>query len=94
MHTDYAQSLFEAIPESAILLDKTGRVVDWNQNATALFGYHKKEVLGKSINLIYQQNHPFPKIIQDILPQQKNGRQKRAMYVKMASKGSAKLLSV
>ena len=71
MHTDYAQSLFEAIPDSAILLDKMGRIVDWNQGATALFGYHKKEILGKSINLIYQQNHPFPKIIQETLPHQK-----------------------
>jgi two-component system sensor kinase FixL len=63
--------MFDAIPESAVLLDKAGRIVDWNQGATSLFGYYKKEVLGKSLNLIYQQNHPFPKIIQETLPQQK-----------------------
>lgn len=71
MHTDFVQSLFEAIPDSAILIDKMGRIVEWNQGATALFGYHKKEALGKSINLIYQQNYPFPKIIQESLPHQK-----------------------
>lgn len=68
---DDMHALFEAISDSAILLDKTGRIVDWNQGATSLFGYPKKEVLGRSINLIYQQNYPFPKIIQETLPQQK-----------------------
>ncbi|MHB1949524.1 MAG: PAS domain-containing sensor histidine kinase [Gammaproteobacteria bacterium] len=68
---EYSQALFEAIIDSAVLLDKTGRIVDWNQGATSLFGYPKKEVLGRSLNLIYQQNHPFPKIIQEVLPQQK-----------------------
>lgn len=71
MHLDYAQSLFDAIPDSAVLVDRAGRIVDWNQGATALFGYPKKEVLGKSLNLIYQQNLPFPKIIQETLPIQK-----------------------
>jgi PAS domain S-box-containing protein len=71
MHTDYAQALFEAIAESAVLLDKAGRIIDWNPGATALFGYSKKEVLGKSINMIYQQHYPFHKIIHDTLPQQK-----------------------
>lgn len=71
MNTDTMQALFDAIPESAVLLDKAGRIIDWNQGATSLFGYYKKEVVGKSLNLIYQQNHPFPKIIQETLPQQK-----------------------
>ncbi len=68
---DDVHSLFEAITDSAVLLDKAGRIVDWNQGATALFGYPKKDVLGRSLNLIYRQNHPFPKIIQDTLTQQK-----------------------
>ena len=71
MYSDYSQALFEAIPDSGVLLDKNGRIIDWNQGATILFGYPKKEVLGKSLNVIYQQNHPFPKIIQETLPQQK-----------------------
>lgn len=71
MQPDFAQSLFDAIFESAVLVDKAGRIVDWNPGATSLFGYHKKEVLGKSINLIYEQHHPFPKIIHETLSQQK-----------------------
>ena len=63
MITDDMRSLFEAITDSAILLDKGGRIIDWNQGAVALFGYAKKEVIGRSLNLIYQQNYPFPKII-------------------------------
>lgn len=66
MITDDMRSLFEAIADSAVLLDKTGRIVDWNQGAVSLFGYSKKEVLGRSLNLIYQHNHPFPKIIQEL----------------------------
>jgi PAS domain S-box-containing protein len=71
MDMDDAHSLFEAIMDSAVLLDRSGRIVDWNQGAASLFGYHKKEVLGRSINLIYQQNYPFLKIIQETLPQSK-----------------------
>jgi len=64
-------SLFEAIRDSAIIIDRAGRIAEWNQGATALFGYPKKDVMGRSLNLIYQQNHPFPKIIQETLTQQK-----------------------
>ncbi len=58
--------LFESISDSAIMLDRAGRVVDWNRMATALFGYARKDMLGRSLNLLYSQNHPFPKIIQDL----------------------------
>src|SRR3990167_9316708 len=68
---DEMHALFEAMTDSAVLLDKAGRIVDWNQGATTLFGYPKKEVLGRSLNLIYHQNYPFPKIIQETLSQQK-----------------------
>ena len=71
MNSSDARFLFEAMTDSAVLLDKTGRIVDWNQGATALFGYSRKEVLGRSVNLIYSQSHPFQKIIQETLPQQK-----------------------
>ncbi len=93
MHTDYTQSLFEAIHDSAVLLDKTGRVVDWNQGATALFGYPKKEVLGKSINLIYEPHHPFPDIIQE-LPQQKKWFAETGFVRKNGVKGFCKTAAV
>ncbi|EKD55238.1 MAG: PAS/PAC sensor signal transduction histidine kinase [uncultured bacterium] len=68
---DDMHALFEALTDSAVLLDKAGRIVDWNPGAAALFGYPKKEVIGRSLNLIYHQNYPFPKIIQETLTQQK-----------------------
>lgn len=90
MNTEYSQALFEAIAESAVLLDKTGRIIDWNQGATSLFGYPKKEVLGRSVNLIYHQNHPFPKIIQEILPHQKKWIEETAFVRKNGIKGICK----
>jgi PAS domain S-box-containing protein len=50
---EYAQSLFEAISDSAVLLDKSGRVLDWNNGAATLFGYSKKDAIGKPINFIF-----------------------------------------
>lgn len=97
MNTDPTQALFDAIPDSAVLLDKAGRIIDWNPAATSLFGYYKKEVLGKSLNLIYQQNHPFPKIIQETLAQQKKWvaetRYIRKNGIKGVCKTSACLIS-
>ncbi len=90
MNMDYSQALFEAIADSAVLLDKTGRIIDWNQGAVSLFGYPKKEVLNRSINLIYQQNHPFPKIIQEILPSQKKWIEETGFIRKNGIKGFCK----
>jgi PAS domain S-box-containing protein len=90
METDYAHSLFEAMMDSAILLDKAGRIVDWNQNATSLFGYSKKEVIGRSVNLIYAHSHPFPKIIQEVLPQQKKWSEETRFVRKNGTKGFCK----
>lgn len=71
MTTRDIHSLFDAIRDSAVVIDRAGRIVEWNHGASLLFGYPKREVTGRSLNLIYQQNHPFPKIIQETLPQQK-----------------------
>ncbi len=94
MEADFGKSLFEVIADSAILLDRTGRIVDWNQGATTLFGYPKREVLGRSVNLIYQQNHPFPKIIQDNLPHQKKWAAETAFIRKNGTKGLCKSTAV
>ncbi|MCD6040053.1 MAG: fixL 2 [Gammaproteobacteria bacterium] len=90
MNMDTLQSLFDALPESAVLLDKTGRIIDWNPGATSLFGYFKKEVLGKSLNLIYQHNYPFHKIIQETLPQQKKWTSETRYIRKNGIKGLCK----
>jgi two-component system, LuxR family, sensor kinase FixL len=87
MENDYAHLLFEAIQDSAVLLDKSGRIVDWSQSASSLFGYSKKEVLGRSVNLIYSHSNPFPKIIQEILPQQKKWVEETRFVRKNGTKG-------
>src|SRR5579871_3149185 len=90
MQMDLAISLFEAITDSAVLLDKAGRIINWSQGATTFFGYHKKEVLGRSLNLIYEQNHPFPRIIQEILPQEKKWANETRFIRKNGIKGMCK----
>jgi two-component system sensor kinase FixL len=90
MENDYAHALFEAIMDSAVMLDKSGRIIDWNQNATSLFGYSKKEVIGRSINLVYAHSHPFPKIIQEILPNQKKWIEETPFVRKNGTKGVCK----
>jgi PAS domain S-box-containing protein len=89
-NNEYAHSIFEAMLDSAIILDKSGRIVEWNQNATILFGYPKKEILGRSVNLIYAQSHPFQKIIQDNLPSQKRWSLETPFVRKNGSKGICK----
>lgn len=79
--------LFEAIFDSAVIIDRAGRIVEWNQGAANLFGYPKREVTGRSLNLIYQQNHPFPKIIQDTLTQQKKWTAETAFIRKNGTTG-------
>ncbi len=79
--------LFEAITDSAILLDKTGRIVHWNAGATSLFGFSQKEVQGRSVNLIYDCNYPFPKIIQDLNSPQKKWQKDTTFVRKNGVKG-------
>jgi two-component system sensor kinase FixL len=89
-NNDSVRALFEAIMDSAVILDKSGRIVDWNQNATSLFGYSKKEVLGRSLNFIYSHSQPFVKIIQEMLPQQKKWSEETAFVRKNGTKGYCK----
>lgn len=82
--------LFDAIMDSAVLLDKAGRVINWNSGATALFGYSKKEMLGRSINLIYDRNYPFPKLIQEINQHQKKWHEDTTFLRKSGMKGNCR----
>lgn len=88
---DDGLGLFEVIVDSAVLLDKAGRIINWNAGATSLFGYSRREVLGRSINLIYDRNYPFPKLIQEIHTQQKKLWQESTVFIrKNGIKGSCK----
>ena len=85
-----SQGLFDIIMDSAVLLDKAGRVINWNMGAASLFGYSKKEVLTKSINFIYDRNYPFPKLIQEINNQQKKWQEDTIFIRKNGIKGNCK----
>jgi PAS domain S-box-containing protein len=80
------QGLLDAIVNCTILLDKSGRVVNWNSSATTLFGYSKKEVIGWSINFIYSQNYAFPKLIHDLQTNQKRWSEETLIVKKNGSK--------
>lgn len=82
--------LLDTILDSAVLLDKAGRIVNWNAGAVTLFGYAKKEVLGRSVNLIYDRNYPFPKLIQEIHAQQKKWLENTVFIRKNGIKGHCK----
>jgi two-component system sensor kinase FixL len=82
--------LFDDIMESAVLLDKAGRIINWNAGATALFGYAKKEVLGRSVNFIYDRNYPFPKLIQEMNSHQKRWHEDTPFIRRNGIKGYCK----
>lgn len=84
--------LFDSITDSAVLLDKAGRIVNWNAGSVTLFGYTKKEVLGRSINFIYDRNYPFPKLIQEIQAVQKRWQEDTIYIRKNGIKGHCKSL--
>src|SRR3990167_2077489 len=88
---DYAtmdiEGQLEVLADSVILLDRIGRIVSWNTGAATLFGYSKKEVLGRSVNLIYDRNYPFPKLIQEISNQQKKWQEDTPFIHKNGEKG-------
>lgn len=90
MALDDANALFEAIRDSAIVVDRAGRITEWSQGAAALFGYSVREVTGRSLNLIYQQNYPFPKIIQETLHHQKQWVDETPFVRKNGSMGLCK----
>ena len=50
----------------------------------------KKEVLGRSINLIYDRNYPFPKLIQEIYASQKKWQEDTIFIRKNGVKGYCK----
>src|SRR5690242_5611559 len=82
--------LFDSISDSAILLDRAGKVLNWNAGAALLFGYHKREVLGWSINFIYDQHYPFPRLIQEIHTHQRRWQEETPFIRKNGAKGYCK----
>lgn len=82
--------LFESIMDSAILLDKAGRILNVNNGATALFGYSRKEMIGQSANQLYDRHYPFAKIIQETQGSQKRWHEETLYVRKNGVKGHCK----
>lgn len=85
------QEIFDAIMDSAVLLDKAGRIINWNSGASSLFGYSKREVIGRSVNLIYDRNYPFPKLIQEFHSTDEKRWQEDTIFIrKNGAKGNCR----
>ena len=49
-------AIFDSSPDALIQLDPNGMIVNWNDNATLIFNFEKKEILGRNFNTIAQQD--------------------------------------
>ena len=49
----YQKMILEVVDYAIILLDKDGKILDWNKGAEKLKGYKAKEIIGKSFRLFY-----------------------------------------
>ncbi|HTT24147.1 MAG TPA: ATP-binding protein [Candidatus Sulfotelmatobacter sp.] len=56
------QRLLEAAPDGIVEVDGSGRIVLVNSQAERLFGYHREELLGKSVEMLmperFREGHP------------------------------------
>jgi PAS domain S-box-containing protein len=51
----YHRMVSEVADYAIILLDETGKILDWNKGAEKLKGYKAEEIIGKSFRLFYPQ---------------------------------------
>lgn len=47
---ELARDLLNAAPDAAIVLDDSGRIVEWNDRATAMFGWSREETVGRELD--------------------------------------------
>ena len=48
----YARDILESAPDAMVIIDKVGTVVIVNAQTEKLFGYHRDEILGQSVELL------------------------------------------
>lgn len=58
-------TILENVRDSVVVLDRDGLVTFWNRGATALFGYRRSEMLGRSLAAIHPQM-PAATIAEDL----------------------------
>lgn len=63
----YHKMVSEVIDYAIVLLDKDGKVLDWNKGAEKLKGYTAKEIIGKSFRLFYPKEEKDAKLPERLL---------------------------
>ena len=63
----YHKMISEVLDYSIILLDKNGKVLDWNKGAEKVKGYAAKEIIGKSFRLFYPKEEKDSKLPERLL---------------------------
>ncbi len=82
------KALFDNSPDALILLDCDGNIVEWNDNAVAIWGYERSEVLGNNFSIVlppqelglnpgyrkcYQKSENILGVIREMVGQRKDG---------------------
>ena len=63
----YQKMLSEVVDYAIILLDKDGKILDWNKGAEKLKGYTATEVIGKNFRLFYPREEKESKLPERLL---------------------------
>ncbi|MFH1941286.1 MAG: PAS domain S-box protein, partial [bacterium] len=51
----YLESVLQDAPDAIVTIDASNRLTEWNQGAEQIFGYERKEVIGKNIDDLITQ---------------------------------------
>jgi len=68
---DYAQSIIESSLDMIVAVGKDRRIIEFNPAAQKTFGYKREEVLGKHVDILYQNKEEGKRISEQVL---KGGR--------------------
>lgn len=49
--------LLDAMPDAIVLVDRAGRITEFNVRAVVLFGYARAEVVGQPVELLLPERH-------------------------------------
>jgi PAS domain S-box-containing protein/putative nucleotidyltransferase with HDIG domain len=50
---EYIQNIIASSPDMIVSVNRNRRIVEFNEAAQKTFGYHREEILGQSINILY-----------------------------------------
>jgi PAS domain S-box-containing protein len=65
----YHKMVSEVVDYAIILLDRNGKILDWNKGAERLKGYSAKDIVGKNFRLFYPKQDKDSKLPESLLAQ-------------------------